>query len=400
MLRLHVIQAEQGDCLLLEWGEAKKPTFLLVDGGPVSTYKNHLKGVLKRRLGAGRIERVLLSHVDDDHVHGLLDFFSDLRNGGSKIQVGGLWHNTFTEIVGPKVVDGFVSLVGRGFPPGDTTYLVTRDRDIRQGDTLTHLAADLSIPINQELGQQSVFCLDDLPKPMVINGLTLRVLGPRRKNLERLRVAWEKFLAQQNKNLDLGITPRDSDASVPNLSSIVFLVEAQGKRILLTGDGRSDHLLQGLRKTGLLKPGKTFHVDVLKLPHHGSARNASPEFFKLVTADTYIISANGMYNNPDLETLEWIAQAAREQGRKVDILLTNQTGKANRSGVDALKQKLDVFLAKYPADDYGYHWICMPEDGHAMTLDLFPAVGAPAVVFDRPKKASPKKKTPQVEPAS
>ncbi|HMN61071.1 MAG TPA: hypothetical protein PJ988_11940, partial [Anaerolinea sp.] len=114
-------------------------------------------------------------------------------------------------------------------------------------------------------------------------------------------------------------------------------------------------------------------------------------FFRLVTADTYIISANGMYNNPDLETLEWIAQAAKEQGRKVDILLTNQTGKAGRAGVDPLKQKLDVFLAKYPPADYGYRWICMPEDGHSMTLDLFPAPDVPAVSFDRPAKSEVRK---------
>ena len=34
MLNLHVVQALYGDCLLLEYGEAEQPHFLLIDGGP------------------------------------------------------------------------------------------------------------------------------------------------------------------------------------------------------------------------------------------------------------------------------------------------------------------------------------------------------------------------------
>ena len=53
--------------------------------------------------------------------------------------------------------------------------------------------------------------------------------------------------------------------------------------MLLTGDGRGDHIVDGLRERGLLKRDGTIHVDLLKLPHHGSARNASPDFFRLVS---------------------------------------------------------------------------------------------------------------------
>jgi hypothetical protein len=36
-----------------------------------------------------------------------------------------------------------------------------------------------------------------------------------------------------------------ADRSIPNLSSIMILAEAdEGKKILFTGDGRGDHLLQ------------------------------------------------------------------------------------------------------------------------------------------------------------
>ena len=42
--------------------------------------------------------------------------------------------------------------------------------------------------------------------------------------------------------------------------------------MLLTGDARGDDVLAGLREAGLLRRSP-LHVDVLKLPHHGSDRN-------------------------------------------------------------------------------------------------------------------------------
>jgi beta-lactamase superfamily II metal-dependent hydrolase len=68
-----------------------------------------------------------------------------------------------------------------------------------------------------------------------------------------------------------------------------------------------------------------YHVDIFKVPHHGSARNVTREFFSEITADVYIISADGTYGNPDFETLGWIVETAREASRKIKIVFTNET---------------------------------------------------------------------------
>jgi hypothetical protein len=47
---------------------------------------------------------------------------------------------------------------------------------------------------------------------------------------------------------------------------------------------------------------------VLKLPHHGSVRNVTEEFLTTVTADHYVMSANGKYDNPDLDTLKLLSK--------------------------------------------------------------------------------------------
>jgi hypothetical protein len=94
----------------------------------------------------------------------------------------------------------------------------------------------------------------------------------------------------------------------------VLLAEAGGKRMLLTGDARGDKILKGLESAGLLPAGGTIHVDLLKVPHHGSARNMETVFFERVKADHYVFSGNGEHGNPGRETLEMLFEARGDQG--------------------------------------------------------------------------------------
>ena len=67
------------------------------------------------------------------------------------------------------------------------------------------------------------------------------------------------------------------------------------------------------------------HVDIMKVPHHGSERNSSEQFFEIVTADTYIISANGRDDNPSFSTLKWIIESKKNLDREITIVATNKT---------------------------------------------------------------------------
>jgi hypothetical protein len=91
----------------------------------------------------------------------------------------------------------------------------------------------------------------------------------------------------------------------------VLLAEAEGKRMLLTGDARGDKVLEGLELAGFLGADgtSTMHVDILKVPHHGSANNMETVFFRRVTADHYVFSGDGEHGNPERETLEMLFEA-------------------------------------------------------------------------------------------
>ena len=49
--------------------------------------------------------------------------------------------------------------------------------------------------------------------------------------------------------------PDYKGVTVPNIASLMFMVEEDGKRLLLTGDGQQDFILAGLKRTGFLDDG-------------------------------------------------------------------------------------------------------------------------------------------------
>ena len=368
MLKLHVVQAEFGDSLVLEFGTAASPRFILVDGGPPFTFERSLHQSLKTLLPAPRVlEAVVLSHVDGDHITGLLDLLAELRrqeaNGeATTLSVKELWHNSFSRTIDPggglqvRLRDAL-----RAAGAAQQMALASEaSLGIGEGNSLRLAALTMQLPINSGFANDLI-TVDTAGAARTFDNLALQVVGPTQENLDALAAEWEAWLDAHEEAVAGGdpFAMANSDRSIPNLSSIMLLAQADGKTILLTGDGRSDHLLTGLRRAGLLpQAGGSLHVDVLKLPHHGSNRNITKTFFKTVTADTYVASANGKDDNPDLTTLIWLVEAAKDQGRQVEIVVTNRT------------LSTDKLLEEYPKNTFGYTLTVLPQNQQFLTISL------------------------------
>lgn len=364
MLKLHILQAEFGDCLLLEYGTPSRPRFVLIDGGPPMTYERHLRPILEGVGARGHdIDLVVLSHVDGDHVIGLLDYFADLRapsGAGTLPPVRKLWHNSFGRTIDPA---GNLRIRLQALLTSTRASVMANAgmavNGIAEGNRLRLAAQALQISINDGF-QDDLIIVENAPSPIAIENIAIRVVGPTQANLDALQAEWQAWLDEHEDQIgsDDPFVMANSDQSIPNLSSIMFLVEGDGKTILFTGDGRSDHLLDGLRQAGLLDADGRCHVDVLKLPHHGSNRNATKTFFKKVTANTYIASANGKDDNPDLATLIWIVEAARDQQRRINLVVTNRTPSVKK------------LLQEYDPAEFGYASDVMQENAHQKTLEV------------------------------
>jgi beta-lactamase superfamily II metal-dependent hydrolase len=341
LLKLVIIQAEYGDCLMLQSSDGGNSTSVLIDGGPSQTYEKNLKPTLDMIVTSKKLDLVILSHIDNDHVLGLLDLFEaikkDKESGGSEVlKVSGLWHNTFSNLIrsnnGANKLMRNIFSSNQFFGVGNNSKIdelpvLSALKGISEGRDLTNLAQTLNIPINSQFGGDLIVTKkgDAVVK---LQNLKFYILGPTQKNLEKLRKIWDSWVKS---HAQVGDTPKDYealkilDASITNLSSLMFMVESEGKKLLFTGDGLGRDILDLLSEKQMLNSEGRLHVNILKVPHHGSERNISEQFFDTITADVYIISANGRDDNPSFLTLTWIIETAKKYHRKVTIVATNKT---------------------------------------------------------------------------
>ena len=324
MFTLEALSAKHGDALLLHYGKGKTRRLILIDGGPAGVYRLNVRPRLQE-LGSGAplpLRMVMVSHLDADHITGVLDMFKDLRKACDQgdappYEIATLWVNSFkeglaaTDAVKPAELASGVSLASLGdglVPKGlrlDEDVLADL-ASVQQGVRLRDDANALGTSTNDPFNDLVMAPVSGASTVDIGDGLSFTVVAPNAKRIEALKAEWVK------KTKAAKVSPAALaayvDGSVYNLSSIVVLATFGNKRMLLTGDARGDDIIAALSAAKLLK-GNALHVDLLKVPHHGSERNVEKEFFERVTADHYVISADGKYANPDTDMLKMLTQA-------------------------------------------------------------------------------------------
>ncbi|MDQ3934390.1 MAG: hypothetical protein M3340_07125 [Actinomycetota bacterium] len=324
LFSLEALRAKHGDSLILHFGDAADPTFFVIDGGPKTIWDGALKPRLEKlrtRFGDEderlQIPMAMVSHVDQDHVYGMMQMFGHMQQRGpnNPYRVQQLWLNSFKSIVGTDTIPASVQERHSKAPTQKSRPVVA---SVGEASKLTERAQGIGVPINP--GFPGIVAA---PAQRTIAGLQLTILGPSEDLVENLRVQWAKEIQAP------GVVPASYlDDWAFNLSSIVVIARWQGKTMLLTGDARGDHILDALKAAGILKTNAPAHFDLLKVPHHGADNDVTTDFFRKVTADHYVFSGNGDHGNPDSSTLFMLAEARDEPGdrRPYDVWFTYRTG--------------------------------------------------------------------------
>ncbi|MEJ7792230.1 MAG: MBL fold metallo-hydrolase [Gaiellaceae bacterium] len=360
-MKLRVFQAGKGDCLLITADDGKR---VLVDGGMRADYREHVAPYLARlRQRDIALDLVYVSHIDRDHISGVLQLMDDLvawrvfdyqRGTGNHDypepenarppEIRDLWHNAFGELVSENdgAIEGRLDASASLLASADdqpTRSLAAAHRElatsIAEGIELSRRASprQLGIPVNRQFKGKLALVGKDV-KAIRLGGLKLTVIGPFTRDLRKLRAEWNTWLRENQEQLErlrrqmeqdvrrLGASDFDrlrraiglasaalgdrNKVTVPNLASLMLLVEENGRQVLLTGDGHADDVLAGLENAGLLDPELGLHVDVLKVQHHGSEHNLTPEFARQITANRYLFCGNGEHRNPDSRVVQAI----------------------------------------------------------------------------------------------
>ena len=355
MFSLEALQAKHGDALLLHYGSVDDPRMIIIDGGARGVFNQTLLPRLKEIAGFKGVRElvarlVMVSHIDDDHIAGILDLMKHIEEGEDPpVIVQSLWHNAFDDDINTPEL-ALVAGLGEvsntvAASMGMSHFIKEIAAGVGQGRRLRDAAERLALLVN--VGGQMEGFISEGDEVNLGLDTRMRVLNPDRGQLEGLRMKWDGLANRLGNLTDAEkriVLARVVDDSLANIASIVVHVERGGRTMLLTGDARSDQIITGLDRAGLLPNGQA-KVDVLKIPHHGSDRNVDTDFFRKVVADHYVFSGDRdphKGSNPDKATFQMITEVRGDEPYTMHFTYE----------LDAIHQWIDEDIAQHPDRAY------------------------------------------------
>lgn len=352
MLSVEMLAADRGDCLLIHYGPLNDRRVVVVDGGITKT------GPLLRdrliELG-GRVELLVVTHIDLDHIAGALDL---LRKLPSSIRIGEVWFNDFALL------------------PGNRETLAPS-----QGESLAARISHQSLSWNRLFDGGPIAVdpdAEELPTKCTPGGLKITVLGPTLDRLRSLRRVWKREIEQAGlsagsagwlleglahaediaKITKLAVTPVDvdgllkqrfeSDSSVANGSSIALLLAYGEKRLLLAADSFSEDIERSVRLI-VGSEGAPLELNAVKLSHHGGRKNTSTDLLDAIACQRWLFSTDGSYyEHPSKETVARVLRHGRQAGEP--HLYFNYSSKETLPWQNRLLRRREQYYTEYPTD--------------------------------------------------
>jgi beta-lactamase superfamily II metal-dependent hydrolase len=316
-LTLVMHPASEGDALELIWGPSGVPRRALIDLGRENDYRRlRTSGV-----AAGPVELFVITHVDADHIAGAIPMVAEAAAPFAPKEV---WFNAYHHLAN-----------ARRRLDGDNER---EPLSVEQGEKLSDGIQKFRWPWNQRFGGGMVSV--DSPEaesPIEFEGLSITLLSPTDTKLARLQPAWKLHLE------GAGLLPDDTgpaplspieddrerlatinvetlaagrfveDGAAPNGTSIAFLAEFAGKRVLLGADAHPGILEASLRRRGY-NEGNRLRLDLYKVAHHGSKANTSKSLLPILDCTRFAFSTDGTRNNhPDPESIARILKNDSQQ---------------------------------------------------------------------------------------
>ena len=295
-----------GECILIT-----TPDFvILVDAGGSHPFKNSTFKKLKREIP--KIDIAIISHIDSDHIGGFKALLNDQNF------VSNLKYCIFNE------------------PKEALIFNETSNSDSRSAAQATLISNHIrKIPNIKHIN-----CFHTASNPREIlkefKNLNLTILSPTYETLYELNKEWKLKLFLDKEGLrssethdfnssihrlsNITFTP---DPSLPNKSSIAFILEYNKKSYLLLGDSHITEInkeLRRIKESGI----HNLKFEFVKLSHHGSKHNINPEFINLIQTNNYIICRNNSsstsFTLPDRETVAKIVFFNRQKGNNEKLI--------------------------------------------------------------------------------
>lgn len=355
-MKITIFPACNGDSFLLE----AKTSIILIDGGYVDTYKKFIKPKFIELSEVEKIKKtfhIIVTHIDSDHISGIIKFIEE-NKFNELIELENVWHNSFQHL--NNFDDGLV-FKGKNISELPINYLLKEKIDSKeknisavQGSTLASLLKKYNHNWNAIFKNKAIST--DFKEEIIINDVTFKILSPNTDKLKELKKYWKKELYKKGFSSDENLIDFNEDAfeyilslekekrrlmkrnvsssseiniedllkesfieddTATNGSAIAFIMEYKNLKLLFLADSHPSVIIENLKKH---YKEEEFPVkfDLIKIAHHGSKNNTSPELLNYIDSEKYIFSTNGLsHNHPDNETIARIISRQAEFTRNL-----------------------------------------------------------------------------------
>ncbi len=299
-LQIDMLPVGDSDALLVEVQASEAPVVMLVDGGRNWEDGQRILDHLDRFYG-GRLDHLILSHIDGDHAAGLLHVVERLQPE----QIGAAWvHDLRRHGVDPQ----------RAIAMAERTRNGARSSAVRSVAEHLRRSVELTHRLVQALEEKGVPVQEAFADGKARVG-PMQVLGPSEGFFEQC-VHFFDDIELMHETVEAGVSFRrrkapskgpaapdevlDSVMDDPESSkqaSLVLRLDYEGDRYLFAGDaGR-----RALRKVS--DPHELTDLHWLKIPNHGSKHNLDSALLDLMRPRLAYISSSGIGLNPHPDLL-------------------------------------------------------------------------------------------------
>ena len=352
-VEVKVFPASNGESILIKlYGE--KNTNILIDCGYISTYKTIKDELIELKKIGQRIDLLVLTHIDNDHINGARALLEDYIKDNI-CDISEIWFNDYFRIC--EIIDindeideinnKLLKELQRKKYPTEPNVCIENGVGYKTANILLdYLMHDkVKSKINYSNNNQAFYIEDkDDNKSFYINNeVKITLIGPYKSILMEILNEWNEYLitkgfsGEVKKTKELArafelfyinkvnnnnkIKPNekrcssiddlaklnefnDYDEDIINRSSIAFILEFYDKKMLFLGDSSPidyDEILEEIYKQN--KENK-IRFNLVKMSHHGSKFNISKRFFELSTSEKYLVSTNGsLHGHPNKEAI-------------------------------------------------------------------------------------------------
>ncbi|WBW98848.1 ComEC/Rec2 family competence protein [Oceanirhabdus sp. W0125-5] len=283
---IELLSKGQADCfLVMIANDQGDECNILIDGNREGKKSDSFKKIVERIAKLEKLDCIVVTHIDNDHLGGILSLFDCSKGAASCInkqlkECIIVYNNVTKKFISYKQAERFEKLIRT------KKVINSFSHKYQNGDRMLHFLSK---------DKRRIFLYDESKERNVY----VTFLNPDKAGAREVNNDYKKYKYEGKKG----------NAKLINKNSIVLIIEYQGKSVLFTGDaysGKIENAIEELRKNEL--PYPINKIDIIKVPHHGAEEYNEnlASFSEKVECDKLIITGRSIWDkkHPSKELLE------------------------------------------------------------------------------------------------